>query len=288
MPLPLHILVTGANGQLGMEFREQAALHEGIQWYFTGKDELSITNKEGLADFCSSYPLDYIINCAAYTAVDQAELEKDLAFAINAEGPGVLAEVCADQGIRLVHISTDYVFDGESDIPYRESDPTAPQNAYGASKLQGERRIEQVTSEAIIIRTSWVFGKYGKNFVKTMIRLMHERESISVVNDQQGSPTYAADLASTILHIITHVKDPKPGIYHYCNDGSTNWYAFASAIKELTGSRCQIEPIPTSAYPTPAKRPSFSLLDNSLIKETFGIKIPHWKDSLAACLSRLD
>lgn len=278
----------GANGQLGMEFREIADLYPQVNWFFAGKEELSITNEAAVRAYCQEHHIHCIINCAAYTAVDLAEQEPEQAFEVNGKAPGILASICAELGIRLFHISTDYVFDGTAVKPYKENDPVGPMNIYGASKLLGEERILQNAPEqAIIIRCSWVFGKYGKNFVKTMLRLMKERDLIRVVNDQQGCPTYAADLAATVMYIITQYPDPQPGIYHYCNDGITNWYVFAEAIRSMTGSSCTIEPIPTSSYPTPARRPAYSGLDTSLIRGTFQLNIPHWHESLAACIARL-
>lgn len=287
MSVSKHILVTGANGQLGMEIRDLASGYPDVQWHFHDRDSLSITDKPAVHHYCREHGITHIVNCAAYTAVDLAEQQTEAAFAVNAEGPAILAEVSAELGIILIHISTDYVFDGSSSAPYRENDAVCPENVYGASKLSGEEKIRQVSENAIIIRTSWVFGKYGKNFVKTMMRLMKEKDHVRVVNDQQGCPTYAADLASAILHIISMNVQPKPGIYHYCNEGITNWYAFAKTIRDITGSTCVVEPIPSSAFPTPARRPKYSVLDTSLIRHTFGLQIPHWKDSLADCIRRL-
>lgn len=284
----IHILVTGANGQLGMEFREMADRFPQIRWFFTGQEDLTITNATAVTEYCRQHQIQYIINCAAYTAVDLAEQETDKAFQVNAEGPAILAGICREFGIRLIHISTDYVFRGNAEQPYHEEDLTDPLNVYGASKLLGEERIMQIAPDlSVIIRTSWVFGKYGKNFVKTMLRLMKEKDQIKVVNDQQGCPTYAADLAGAIMQIILFEPNKSSGIYHYCNEGITNWFEFASTIRTLTGSHCQVDPISTKDYPTPAKRPSYSVLDTSLIKSTFQLSIPHWKKSLIACLERL-
>jgi dTDP-4-dehydrorhamnose reductase len=236
--------------------------------------------------------LHYCINCAAYTAVDKAESEKELAFSVNAGAPGILAKVCKKNNTKLVHISTDYVFNGASTVPYKEEYPTDPQSVYGASKLEGERKIIQTNPDSIIIRTSWVYSAFGKNFVKTMLKLMKEKQEISIVNDQIGSPTYAADLAEVIMQIIGkssihHSPLTTHGIYNYSNNGVISWYDFAIAIKELTGSHCKINPIPTSQYPTPAKRPAYSVLDKTKIQQAFGIKLKDWKESLAVCLQRI-
>jgi dTDP-4-dehydrorhamnose reductase len=280
------IVVTGANGQLGRELRDLSALHPQFDFIFLTREDLPVQDSaKTLAFFKTTRPA-YCINCAAYTAVDKAEADKDLAYLVNGEAVGMLAAACSQVNARLIHISTDYVFDGLSATPLKEGDPTGPINIYGASKLQGEQLAMQEQGETVIIRTSWVYSVYGHNFVKTMIRLMREKESINVINDQIGSPTYAADLAEVIAQIVSGPVFV-PGIYHYSNEGQISWYDFALAIRELTGSTCQVNPIPASQYPTPAKRPHYSLLDKSLIKSTYGISIPMWKDSLAICLERL-
>ncbi|MFN8291444.1 MAG: dTDP-4-dehydrorhamnose reductase [Chitinophagaceae bacterium] len=280
------ILVTGANGQLGKELRELAADFSAFEFIFPGREDLPIHHFEMVRHYFSVYRPQYLINCAAYTAVDRAESEKDLAFQVNGEAVGVLAAICKENNCRFLHISTDYVFDGTASVPYKEEDATRPQSVYGASKREGERQALQYNPDCMIIRTSWVYSTYGKNFVKTMLKLMKEREEINVVNDQSGSPTYAADLAAAILRIIRE-GNWQPGIYHYCNTGIITWFDFANAIKELTGSACRINPIPTSQYPTPAKRPAWSALDTSKFRSTFGIPLADWKQSLATCLARL-
>jgi dTDP-4-dehydrorhamnose reductase len=227
-----------------------------------------------------------VINCAAYTAVDTAEQAKDLAFLINGEAVGVLAAVCNELPCRFIHISTDYVFAGTATTPYRESDFTSPVNAYGASKLEGEEQAFRVNPNAIVVRTSWVYSSYGKNFVKTMIRLMNEKKEISVVDDQVGSPTYAADLADA-LYTIAISKDAPGGIYHYANKGIISWYQFALAIADQVKADCLVHPIPGSAYPTPAKRPAYSVLDTSRLTDTFGIQIRPWQKSLADCMKKI-
>jgi dTDP-4-dehydrorhamnose reductase len=237
--------------------------------------------------YFNTYQPQFCINCAAYTAVDRAEQEKDRAFHINAEAAGVLAAVCKEHDCKFIHISTDYVFDGTATAPYKEDSPTNPQCVYGASKLEGEKQALQFNPDSIIIRTSWLYSEYGKNFVKTMLKLMKEKDEINVVNDQFGSPTYAADLAEAIMVIINNQQSiiKTHGIYHFSNDGIISWYEFAVAIKKISGSKCKINPIPTSQYPTPAKRPAFSSLDSTKIQKTFGIQIKDWKDSLANSLA---
>ena len=283
------ILVTGANGQLGKELQDLCYSYKGYEFSFLAKDDLPIDNFELVRNIFKGIKPQYCINCAAYTAVDKAESEKDLAFLINGEAIGVLAAVCKEHETKLVHVSTDYVFDGKSATPYKEDDTTNPNSVYGKSKLEGEKQLMQFNPEAIIIRTSWVYSSYGKNFVKTMLRLMDEKTELGVVDDQFGSPTYAADLAKAILDIISHHSPltTHHGIYHYSNFGIINWFEFASAIQELSGKKCRIYPIPTSQYPTAASRPAYSVLDNSKIRSTFGVEQKFWKESLERCLRAL-
>ena len=280
------IIVTGANGQLGREIRELAPGYPDFDFVFLTKEELPIQDAARILQFFEANRPIACINCAAYTAVDKAESEQELAYAVNGTATGLLAAACSSTGARLFHVSTDYVFDGLSATPLKEGDPTDPINVYGASKLQGEQLALQLNKDTVIVRTSWVYSEFGNNFVKTMIRLMKERPSINVVNDQIGSPTYAADLALVLVQIATG-SPFVPGIYHYSNEGSLSWYDFAVAIKELTGSSCAVHPIPTTQFPTPAKRPHYSLLDKSLIKASYGISVPEWKESLVRCLERL-
>jgi dTDP-4-dehydrorhamnose reductase len=280
------ILITGANGQLGNEFRVLADQYPGHEFIFLSRSELQIENAENVKQVFAVHQPQWCVNCAAYTAVDKAESEKETAFAINAKAAGTLAKVCAETNTGFIHISTDYVFDGSSAEPYKEDAGTGPINTYGHSKLQGEQLVQQYNPDAIIIRTAWVYSFFGNNFVKTMMRLMKERESINVVNDQVGSPTYAADLAQAIMQIITGAQHA-PGVYHYSNEGRISWYEFALAIKELIGSNCAVNPIPSSSYPTPAKRPQYSLLDKSKIKSTFNVQVPEWKESLKVCVGKL-
>ena len=287
------ILVTGSNGQLGKDLRDIAPLFSQYEFVFLTREDMPIHNFELVRIFFDSVKPAYCINCAAYTAVDKAESEKELAFQINGEAVGVLAAVCKEHGTKFIHISTDYVFNGEAAYPYTENFPTDPMNTYGASKLEGEKQAMQLNSDCIIIRTSWVYSSNGKNFVKTMLRLMNEKDSISVVNDQIGSPTYAADLAEAILQIIGSFNTHHPpittsGIYNFSNQGIISWFEFAQAIKEIINCPCEVNPIPTSSYPTPAKRPAYSVLDKTKIQETFGIRLKDWKESLKICIDKIN
>ena len=280
------ILVTGANGQLGKELKVLSSSFPGFDFIFLSKEDLPIHLIEEVNKVFKQYNPHYLINCAAYTAVDKAETEKDMAFRVNGEAVGVLAAVCKEYGAAFIHISTDYVFDGMATVPYKENSPTNPQSVYGASKLEGERLAIAFNHHSIIIRTSWVYSEFGKNFVKTMMKLMNEKEEINVVNDQLGSPTYAADIAATIMDIISSGQW-QPGIYNYSNCGIISWYDFALRIKEKIGFTCSINPIPSAQFPTAAKRPAWSVLDNEKIQQTFGVKPKNWQDSLDACLANL-
>ncbi|MBK7434479.1 MAG: dTDP-4-dehydrorhamnose reductase [Chitinophagaceae bacterium] len=283
------ILVTGSAGQLGSELRDLAPSFPQYRFLFTDRNELDITDQEAVSRFFEEHQPGVCINCGAYTAVDKAESETEKAFAVNAEAAGNLASACRENNSLLIQISTDYVFDGIASPPYREDHPVSPLNVYGASKLKGEQLALQNNPATILIRTSWVYSSHGHNFVKTMLRLMNEKDSINVVDDQWGSPTYAADLATSILQIIgrrSALPQENP-VYHYCNNGFTNWFEFTKAIKEFTGSSCKINPIPTSAYPTAAKRPAYSVLNTDKISKTFQLEIPSWQDGLERCLKRL-
>ncbi|HTR31562.1 MAG TPA: dTDP-4-dehydrorhamnose reductase [Puia sp.] len=281
------IFVTGSNGQLGRELRVLAPDYPRYDFFFFDRATLPIEDPDAAHAFLTREKPQWLINCAAYTAVDKAESEKETAFEINGDAPGYLAAACHKTGAHLIHVSTDYVFDGTSATPLKETDPTCPINAYGASKLEGERQAFLNHPEGtIVIRTSWVYSEFGNNFVKTMIRLMKERSAINVVDDQIGSPTYAADLASTILHIIDFPAFA-PGLFHYSNEGRISWFDFAIAIRDAIGSSCTVNPIPTTQYPTPARRPNFSLLDKTRIRETYNLTIPDWHPRLLACLRRL-
>lgn len=278
------ILVTGANGQLGSEIRRLETNFLEYKFLFTDYEELSIIDEEAVEKFFEENRPDYCINCAAYTAVDKAEekSEQDIVEKLNADAVGYLAKQCSKYHTKFLHISTDYVFDGSSSTPYTEADVPNPVSVYGVTKLRGEELALQNT-DAIIIRTAWVYSSFGKNFVKTMMRLMQEKTEINVVNDQYGTPTYAADLAAVLLQIIKSGKW-QSGIYHYSNDGITTWYHFATAIKSIGEYSCAVNPIPTASFPTPAKRPAYSVLNKSKIKEAYHIQPPHWRDSLVECL----
>jgi dTDP-4-dehydrorhamnose reductase len=282
----IKILVTGANGQLGRELQKISGNYPEFKFLFKSKENFPIHNEYEIRRFFQHEEPTHCINCAAYTAVDKAETEKETAFLVNGESVGILAAACMEWKTKLIHISTDYVFDGNSSRPLKEDDETIPINVYGASKLKGESLALQNNHESIVIRTAWLYSSFGNNFVKTMLRLMRERESINVVSDQIGTPTYAADLAETIMQIIKNKKFV-PGIYHYSNEGRISWYDFAETIKELINSKCKVNPIPASQYPTPAKRPHYSLLDKTKIKNTYNIEIPEWKSSLIKCIDQI-
>ena len=285
------ILVTGGNGQLGKELREFSSLHTGLEFVFLSREDLPIHQFELVRNYFNTLKPAYCINCAAYTAVDKAESEKDLAFQINGEAVGVLAAVCKEHNTKFIHISSDYVFNGEGTYPYKENFPTDPINVYGASKLEGDTQAMHLNPDSIIIRTSWVYSSFGKNFVKTMMKLMSEKDEVKVIKDQLGSPTNAADLAETIFNIIglchLQIYNWLPGIYNFSNEGIISWYDFAKAIKEITNSPCDVKPISTKEYPTPAKRPAYSVLDKTKIQQTFGIKLKNWKESLRTCIGNM-
>lgn len=277
------ILITGANGQLGNEIKYLSQFHNH-SFLFTDIDELDITRIDDVRVFFSSQKIDYVVNCAAYTAVDKAEEEKKLADLANHTAARNLAVISKEFEKKLIHISTDFVFDGNASIPYTEKDKTNPVSVYGTTKLAGEKAVLKYGKERIIIRTSWLYSSYGNNFVKTMIRLSKERDSLGIVSDQIGTPTYARDLAEIILHIINS-GNFQSGIYHYSNEGAASWYDFTKAIVEMAGIKCNIYPIETYQHPTPAKRPSYSLLNKAKIKSVYKINIPDWKNSLEKCIN---
>jgi dTDP-4-dehydrorhamnose reductase len=285
-----NILVTGANGQLANEIKIIAPHYPGYNFFFTTKEELPIENSEAVKSFFEKNKIDYCVNCAAYTAVDKAESEKEKAFLINADAVGNLANICNIFQTKLIHISTDYVYDGSSNIPLKEDSKTGSVNIYGESKLKGEELALEKNPSTLIIRTSWVYSSFGNNFVKTMLRLFKEKTEINVVADQYGSPTYAADLATTIMKFVERMQQGKElsGIFNYCNEGNITWYQFAEEIKSLTNSNCIINPIPTSSYKTAARRPQYSVLDTSKIKQTLQLSIPGWKESLKKCIGILN
>jgi dTDP-4-dehydrorhamnose reductase len=280
------IAVTGCNGQLGWELQQLASAFPTYQFIFTDRSSFDISNADVVTAFFLLHKPIFLVNAAAYTAVDKAESDKDNAFAINATAVGYLATACETFHCQFIHISTDYVFNGEGHTHYHPNDITDPVNYYGYTKLRGELLALQNNPTAIIIRTSWVYSKHGNNFVKTMVRLMNEKESINVVADQTGAPTYAKDLAEAILSIIQSktAGNSNFGIYHYSNKGEITWFDFATAIQRFTKSNCTVNPIPTTAYPTPAKRPKYAVMDCQKIVTDFGIVLKDWESSLEACL----
>jgi len=278
----MRILVTGKNGQLGSEIRALEPMNLTLKFKFTDSKELDIRNKKQLVRVVDEFSPDVIINCAAYTAVDLAEDEAEKADEVNHKAVKLLAEICGTKNIRLIHISTDYVFNGEKSIPYNESDQTDPVNEYGNSKLNGENAIILSGAQAIIIRTSWVYSSFGNNFVKTMIRLGKDKHEISVVADQYGSPTNAKDLAEACIHIALSDKNWKAGteVYHYSNQGKISWHQLAKEIMLLSNLNCEVKPITTAQFPTKAKRPEFSTLNKDKIRQDFNLHIPDWNTSL--------
>lgn len=283
-----NILVTGSNGQLGSELRKLAVDdNEYFRYYFTDIAELDITDRRAVYDFIETHQISLVVNCAAYTAVDKAESEEELCNLLNHIAPGYLAEAVESVGGVMIQISTDYVFDGTSCVPYCEDDNTNPKTVYGRTKLQGEELVIRNCAGSMVIRTAWLYSTFGNNFVKTMIRLGNERQRLGVVSDQTGTPTYARDLAQTILKVIE--KGVVPGVYHYTNEGTCSWYDFCQRIHKIAGVKdCQVDPIHTDEYPVPAPRPHYSVLDKTKIKSVYGISIPWWEDSLADCIKKLN
>lgn len=286
-----NVLITGAKGQLGSEIHELAGVFPQFRFVFTDIDSLNLTDKDEVFAFFRENEFAYLINCSAYTAVDKAEEEEALCYQVNRDAVVNLAEAAKGR-CRIIHISTDYVFSGDGDSPLKESDPVNPQSVYGRSKLAGEKALmERLPDDSIIIRTAWLYSVFGNNFVKTMIRLGREREALNVVNDQQGTPTYARDLALAILNILTFADESKTfpaGIYHYSDEGVCSWYEFCLKIHQLAGITCRVTPVPTADYPTKAKRPMYSVLDKEKIKTTFNLTIPDWESSLRDCLDKLN
>lgn len=284
------VVVTGKNGQLGWELQQLAFQYQSkFQFVFTDRSELDLGNPATIEPFFKTVQPKYFINCAAYTAVDKAETEQALALTINGTSVGEIAKCCEKYLCKLITISTDYVFNGNGTSPYQIDTPTQPVNHYGYTKCLGEQLAQKNNPSSIIIRTSWVYSTHGNNFVKTMLRLMNERPELNVVNDQTGSPTYAADLAQALMKIVeidlqgTHHS----GVYHYSNTGAISWYDFAVAIKEEVGLTTQIIPIPTSAFPTPAKRPTYSVMDTDQIMQDFDVSLYAWRSSLRRCLEKI-
>ena len=281
-----NILITGANGQLGNEMRVLSAENPEYTYFFTDVAELDICNEQAVMDFVKANGIHAIVNCAAYTAVDNAEDNVEFCTRLNADAVGYLAKSAEANGAEFIQISTDYVFDGTAHVPYRETDPTCPNSVYGSTKLEGERNALTYCSCAMVIRTAWLYSTFGNNFVKTMIRLGKERESLGVIFDQVGTPTYARDLARAIFGAIR--RGVVPGVYHFSNEGVCSWYDFTKAIHRLAGiTSCVVKPLHTEEYLTKAKRPHYSVLDKTKIKKIYNIEIPYWMDSLAECISQM-
>lgn len=282
-----NILITGANGQLGNEMRLMSEEDTANNYFFTDISELNICNEAAVNKYVQENKIDLIVNCAAYTAVDKAEDERELADRLNRAAPGYLAKAVEKRGGAIIQISTDYVFDGTNHIPYKEEAPTCPNSAYGTTKLEGEKNVQANCRRSVIIRTAWLYSVFGNNFVKTMLRLGKEKESLGVVFDQIGTPTYARDLARAICTIIR--IGIVPGVYHFSDEGVCSWYDFTKSIHRLAGiTTCELRPLHTEEYPAKAARPHYSVLDKTKIKKTFGIQIPHWEESLAECIHLLE
>lgn len=281
-----NVLITGANGQLGNEMRLLAEKNTGYHYYFTDVAELDICDEKAVAAYIEEHLIDIVVNCAAYTAVDKAEDNVELCDRLNHLAPGYLAKAIQSRGGALIQVSTDYVFDGSAHVPYGEGQPTCTDSVYGSTKLAGEQEALKYCSSTVIIRTAWLYSAFGNNFVKTMLRLGKERESLGVVFDQVGTPTYARDLAAAIFTILD--KGIVPGVYHFSNEGVCSWYDFTKMIFRLAGiTSCQVKPLHTCEYPAKANRPHYSVLDKTLIKETYGVEIPYWVDSLQECVQKL-
>jgi len=282
-----NILITGANGQLGNEMRLLSSENNQYNYFFTDVQELDICDEHAIQKFVTENQIDVIVNCAAYTAVDKAEDNADLCRKLNAVAPGYLAKAAESRGAAMIQVSTDYVFNGTNHIPYTEEEPTCPASVYGNTKLEGEQNVMSNCSKAIVIRTAWLYSTFGNNFVKTMIRLGKERESLGVVFDQIGTPTYARDLAKAIYAAI--YRGVVPGIYHFSNEGVCSWYDFTLAIHRIAGiNTCKVSPLHTADYPAKAARPHYSVLDKTKIKKTFDIEIPHWEVSLQECINDIN
>ena len=282
----MNILITGCNGQLGNEMQLLEASHPQHTYFNTDVAELDITNQEAIESFVEANAIDGIVNCAAYTAVDKAEDNEELCTKLNAEAPAYLAAAIGKRGGWMIQISTDYVFDGTQHTPYTEEADTCPNSVYGKTKLVGELNVQRFCEQSMIIRTAWLYSTFGNNFVKTMIRLGKEKPELGVIFDQIGTPTYARDLAVAIFAAIE--QGIVPGVYHFSNEGVISWYDFTKAIHRIAGiTTCHVRPLHTSEYPTPAKRPHYSVLDKTKIKNIYGIEIPYWEDSLQTCIAKL-
>jgi len=284
-----HVLVTGANGQLGNSLKQAAREHDHFRFHYIDVNDLDLTDEWRVRQYFKENRFSYIINCAAYTQVDQAEKQPDKAFPINADVPLLLGSICLEESSFLIHLSTDYVYNGNICRPHTEDEHPAALSVYAKSKLQGDMHIIR-NPQAMIIRTSWLYGEYGQNFLKTMIRLSGEKQELSVVFDQTGTPTYSGDLASAILQILIYSEDHgfKPGIYNFSNEGVCSWYDFATEIMHLLRSGCAVRPVRTRDYPLPATRPEYGVMDKSKIKNTFGIAIRHWREALIAALKNME
>ena len=282
----MNILITGCNGQLGNEMQLLEASHPQHTYFNTDVAELDITNQEAIETFIEANAIDGIVNCAAYTAVDKAEENEELCTKLNAEAPAYLAVAIGKRGGWMIQISTDYVFDGTQHTPYTEEADTCPNSVYGKTKLVGELNVQRFCEQSMIIRTAWLYSTFGNNFVKTMIRLGKEKPELGVIFDQIGTPTYARDLAVAIFAAIE--QGIVPGVYHFSNEGVISWYDFTKAIHRIAGiTTCHVRPLHTSEYPTPAKRPHYSVLDKTKIKQTYNIEVPYWEESLAECIAKL-
>ena len=282
----MKILITGCNGQLGNEMQLLEKVNPQHTYFNTDVAELDITSQEAIEAFVNENDIDGIVNCAAYTAVDKAEDNQELCHLLNAVAPGYLAEAVGKRGGWMIQISTDYVFDGTNHTPYVETDPVCPNSVYGSTKLDGEKAVMAACEQTMIIRTAWLYSTFGNNFVKTMIRLGKEKPELGVIFDQIGTPTYARDLAVAIFAAIN--QGVKPGLYHFSNEGVISWYDFTKAIHRIAGiTTCHVRPLHTEEYPTPAARPHYSVLDKTKIKQTYGLEIPYWEESLTECVRQL-
>lgn len=282
----MNILITGCNGQLGNEMQLLESQYPQYQWYNTDVQELDISNQQAIEQFVAAHEIDGIVNCAGYTAVDKAEENEELCAMLNQHAPAYLAAAVEKRGGWMVHISTDYVFDGTHHTPYVETDEPCPNSVYGRTKLAGEQEVMQHCKRSVIIRTAWLYSTFGNNFVKTMIRLGKERPELGVIFDQIGTPTYAGDLTKAIMAVVE--KGIMPGIYHFSNEGVISWYDFTKAIHRLAGiTTCHVRPLHTAEYPTSANRPHYSVLDKTKIKTVYGIEIPYWEESLKDCIEKL-
>lgn len=281
------VLVTGSKGQLGNEIQVLAPAYPQFNFIFTDVEELDICKREAVDGFFSENKIDFLINCAAYTAVDKAEDDEEKCYQINKDAVGYLGEASARHGVKMLHVSTDYVFDGKSYIPYTEDAPVSPATVYGRSKAEGEQRLVSVLQSAVIVRTSWLYSSFGNNFVKTMLKLGRERKRLQVVFDQVGTPTYAADLADALLQIIS-AAELVPGIYHFSNEGVCSWYDFTLAIFKSAKIACDVLPIESKEYPTKTPRPHYSVLNKQKVKSAYNLRIAHWEDSLNRCVQKLE